>query len=165
MLRIGLIADTHNRLREEALRFLKGCDHILHAGDVGDESILERLAELAPLTTVRGNNDRIDWAGRLPHTEHCRFEGLELLMIHDLKELDQAPAEVRVVVAGHSHKPVLRREGDLLYVNPGSAGPRRFTLPIAIGELEVEGDSVTARVYELVAKADGYSWQLLMEQG
>lgn len=164
MQRIGLIADTHNRLRDEALRFLDGCDHILHAGDVGDESILERLAELAPLTTVRGNNDRADWAERLPHTARCRFEEVELLMIHDLKELEQPPAEVQVVVAGHSHKPVLRREGDLLYVNPGSAGPRRFTLPIAIGELEVAGDTVTARVYELVEQDGGYTWRLLMEQ-
>ncbi len=164
MQRIGLIADTHNRLRDEALRFLEGCDHILHAGDVGDESILQRLAALAPLTTVRGNNDRADWAERLPHTLRCRFEEMELLMIHDLKELERAPAEVQVVVAGHSHKPVLRREGAVLYVNPGSAGPRRFTLPIAIGELEVDGAAVTARVYELVEQGDSHSWQLLMEQ-
>lgn len=164
MQRIGLIADTHNRLRPEALSFLEGCDHILHGGDVGDESILTRLAELAPVTTVRGNNDRADWAGRLPETVRCRFEGVELLMIHDLKDLKQSPLPAQVVVAGHSHKPVLRKEGSLLYVNPGSAGPRRFTLPIAIGELLVNADSVTARVFELVEEAGELTWKLLLEQ-
>lgn len=164
MQRIGLIADTHNRLRPEALKFLEGCDHILHAGDVGDESVLTRLAELAPLTTVRGNIDRADWAGSLPETVRCRFEGVELLMIHDLKELEQPPVSAQVVVAGHSHKPVLRKEGSLLYVNPGSAGPRRFTLPIAIGELLVEGGSATARVFELVEEAGELRWRLLLEQ-
>jgi len=150
--RIGLISDTHGLLRPEALRFLGGCDHIVHGGDIGHSEILARLAELAPLTVVRGNNDRDAWAADIPATATLRFGGVALYAIHDLKELDIDPraAGVRVVVSGHSHKPSCSERNGVLYVNPGSAGRRRFSLPISCAELTIEGDAVRARIVTLV---------------
>lgn len=150
-MRIGLISDTHNLLRPEALEFLRGCDHILHGGDIGDESILERLAELAPLSVVRGNNDKESWAQRLPHSLRLQFEQVTIHAVHDIAELDVDPVEagVRVVVTGHSHKPLVREHNGVVYVNPGSAGRRRFSLPIALGELIIRGSQVTPRIVEL----------------
>lgn len=150
-MRIGLISDTHNLLRPEALEFLKGCDHILHGGDIGDESILERLAELAPLSVVRGNNDKDSWAQRLPHSLRLQFEQVSIHAVHDIAELDVDPvaAGVQVVVTGHSHKPLVRERDGVVYVNPGSAGRRRFSLPIALGELIIRGSQVTPRIVEL----------------
>lgn len=150
--RIGLISDTHGLLRSEAQAFLQGCEHIIHAGDIGDPRILEQLATLAPVTAVRGNNDRDAWAERLRETETLRVAEVLIHVVHDLAQLTIAPAAagVRVVVSGHSHKPrVEQRDGGVLFVNPGSAGPRRFRLPIAVGELIVDGDSVSARITEL----------------
>ena len=152
--RIGLISDTHGLLRPEAKSFLEGCDHIIHAGDICDPGILDRLGTIAQLTAVRGNNDRGPWAERLPHTAHVRIGGILIYVVHDIADLralvvepDGAP--VRVVVSGHSHKPTVEERDGILYVNPGSAGPRRFKLPIAVGELRVDGHAVAARIVEL----------------
>jgi putative phosphoesterase len=151
-LRIGLIADTHGLLRPEALDFLAGCDHIVHGGDIGGPDILERLGMLAPLTVVRGNNDGAAWARTIPDTARLELGGVALFVIHDLKELaiDPAAAGVRVVVSGHSHKPACSERGGVLYVNPGSAGRRRFSLPISAGILSIENGEVAVKLATLV---------------
>ena len=147
MLRIGLVSDTHGLLRPEVLAFLRGSHHILHAGDICGPEVLEALRELAPLTAVRGNNDRGAWADALAHSQTVRFEGVAVHMVHDLKEL-ALPPDARVVLSGHSHKPKVEERDGVLYVNPGSAGPRRFRLPISAGELRIEGGRVTAHLME-----------------
>jgi len=149
--RIGVISDTHGLLRPEAAVALQGSDLIVHAGDIGHDGILRDLASLAPVTAVRGNNDKGPWARRLPETEAIQVGGAWIYVIHDLAQLDVDPvaAGFRVVVAGHSHKPSVGERGGVLYVNPGSAGPRRFKLPIAVAEIVVDGDDVRARVVEL----------------
>jgi putative phosphoesterase len=150
-LRVGLISDTHGLLRPEALDFLAGADHIVHGGDIGGPDILERLARLAPLTVVRGNNDGADWASSIPETARLDLGGVSLYAIHDLKQLDIDPAaaRVRVVVSGHSHKPACSERGGVLYVNPGSAGRRRFSLPIAAGELLIDDGKVEVNLVTL----------------
>ena len=152
-MRIGLISDTHGLLRPEALDFLAGSDHIVHGGDIGGPDILERLVAIAPLTVVRGNNDTASWARAIPETARVDFGPVALYAIHDLKQLaiDPRAAGVRVVVSGHSHRPACVERGGVLYVNPGSAGPRRFTLPIAAAELRIDGETVTAHLVTLVA--------------
>jgi len=152
-MRIGLISDTHGLLRPEALDFLAGSDHIVHGGDIGNPEILERLAAIAPLTVVRGNNDTADWATPIPVTARLAPGGVPLYVIHDIKELDIDPAAagVRVVVSGHSHRPASVERGGVLYVNPGSAGRRRFSLPIAAGELLIEDGQVRVRLVTLAA--------------
>jgi len=149
--RIGLISDTHSLLRPEAISFLRGCDHIVHAGDIGHAGILDQLSTLAPVTAVRGNNDRGPWADRLAQTELVQVGELFIYAVHDIAELDIEPnaAGVQVVVSGHSHRPLVQRRDGVLYVNPGSAGPRRFKLPISVGELMVDGTGVSARLVEL----------------
>ncbi len=151
-MRIGLISDTHGLVRPEALAFLRGCDHIVHAGDICRPEVLAQLAALAPLTAVRGNNDRGDWAGALGETEMLQLGGVWLYVLHDLAQLDIDPASagVRVVVSGHSHKPLIDERSGVVFVNPGSAGPRRFRLPISAAELLVDGDRVSARIVDLV---------------
>lgn len=146
--RIGLISDTHGLLRPEALNYLRGSDHIIHGGDVGDPAILEALRAIAPLTVVRGNNDRGAWARRLRQLEVLEVGAIRICVMHELKALDEGGC--RVVVSGHSHKPKIEERGGVLYVNPGSAGPRRFSLPVAAGELKVSGPSVRARIKELL---------------
>jgi putative phosphoesterase len=150
--RVGLISDTHGLLRPEALDFLAGCDHIVHGGDIGNAAILERLAAIAPLTTVRGNNDREAWARAIPVSAQLTVGSVVLHAIHDIKELDIDPAAVgvRVVVSGHSHKPSCSERNGVLYVNPGSAGRRRFSLPISAAELIIEGNEVRPRIVTLV---------------
>lgn len=155
-LRIGLISDTHGLLRPEALDFLAGCDHVVHGGDIGGPEILERLAAIAPLTVVRGNNDTAPWARALPETARIDFGAVAVFAIHDLKALaavlpDPRAAGVRVVVSGHSHRPACSERGGVLYVNPGSAGRRRFSLPIACAELHIDGAAVSARLVTLAA--------------
>jgi uncharacterized protein len=152
MHRIGLISDTHGLLRPEAIAFLRGCEHIVHGGDIGDARILQALAAIAPLTAVRGNNDQGAWAEAVPETALLELGGLRLYAIHDLAQLDIDPvaAGVRVVVAGHSHRPRAEERDGVLYLNPGSAGPRRFRLPISAAELKIERDVVTPRIVELV---------------
>jgi uncharacterized protein len=150
-LRVGVLSDTHGLLRPEARAFLVGCDYIIHGGDIGDRAILKELEALAPLIAVRGNNDSEPWSKRLRATELIRVGGLFLFVIHDLSQLDQdlRAANVRAVISGHSHKPqVVERDG-ILYLNPGSCGPRRFKLPISIGEITVSGTNISARIVEL----------------
>ena len=151
MLRIGLISDTHGLLRPEAVVFLRGCDHIIHGGDIGSADILTELAKLAPTTAVRGNNDRDTWAESLRETERIQFGEVGIYAIHDLAQLDIEPAAagIRVVISGHSHKPRVEERDGVLFVNPGSAGWRRFKLPISAGELILAGNSVSARTVEL----------------
>ncbi|KWT97229.1 MULTISPECIES: metallophosphoesterase family protein [unclassified Variovorax] len=154
MHRIGLISDTHGLLRPEALDFLQGCEHIVHGGDIGDPRILEQLAALAPVTAVRGNNDRGAWADAVPDTARAELRGLRLHVIHDIAELaiDPAAEGVRVVVCGHSHRPLAEERAGVWYVNPGSAGPPRFRLPICAAELRVDDGVVTPRIVELVKR-------------
>ncbi|CAN5126988.1 metallophosphoesterase family protein [soil metagenome] len=151
MIRVGLISDTHGLLRPEALAFLRGSDHIVHGGDIGDPQILETLRTIAPLTVVRGNNDYSEWARGIHETELVEIGKVHLYAIHNLAELDIDPAAagIKVVVSGHTHKPQVNQLKGVIYVNPGSAGPRRFKLPIAVGELRIEGDVVTARTVDL----------------
>ncbi|AWL07161.1 YfcE family phosphodiesterase [Massilia oculi] len=150
-MRIGLISDTHGLLRPQALEFLRGSDHILHAGDIVGADILDQLAGLAPLTAVRGNNDHGDWAQALPESVTLVLGGVTIHLLHDLKELavDPAAQGVRVVVTGHSHKPACEERGGVLYVNPGAAGRRRFTLPVSVGELLVDDGRVEVRLVTL----------------
>lgn len=147
-MRIGLVSDTHGLLRPAVLDFLRGSDHIVHAGDICDAGVLETLAAIAPLTAVRGNNDVGPWARRLREIEVLELAGVRVLVIHDLSQLGAAArdAQAHVVVSGHSHKPLVRRDDDVLYVNPGSAGPRRFRLPISAGDLQVEGAEAMPRL-------------------
>jgi putative phosphoesterase len=146
-LRVGLVSDTHGLLRPEVLDWLRGSDHIVHAGDICDEPVLAALRELAPLTAVRGNNDRGAWAAALPETATVRLGGVAVHVIHDLKEL-ALPAGVRVVVSGHSHQPEVQEREGVLYVNPGSAGPRRFRLPISAGELRIGAGRVQVNLVQ-----------------
>ena len=154
MQRVGLISDTHGLLRPEALAFLRGSDFIVHAGDIGDAAVLEELRRLAPLTAVRGNNDNGPWAKSIAETEVLEVGEVSIYVLHDLAELDLDPvaAGFRVVVSGHSHHPSVEDRDGLLYVNPGSSGPRRFKLPIAVAELQVAGSSVKARIVELATR-------------
>ena len=149
--RIGLISDTHGLLRPQALAFLAGSDLIVHGGDICDAAILEALGAIAPVVAVRGNNDRGEWAERLRETELLRVGEVFVYAIHDLAALDIEPraAGVHAVVSGHSHHPSVRWQDGVVYVNPGSAGPRRFKLPISVGELVVRGATVVARTVEL----------------
>lgn len=147
-MRVGLISDTHGLLRPEALTFLRGSDFIVHAGDIGTSEVLEALAAIAPVTAVRGNNDLEPWAERIPETAVLDAVGVRIHVIHDLAQLRATP-DVRVVVSGHSHKPRVEERDGVLYVNPGSAGPRRFSLPIAVGELRIVGGAVTPKLLEL----------------
>ncbi len=151
MIRVGLISDTHGLLRPEASAFLRGCAHIIHAGDIGDPKILEELSALAPTTAVRGNNDKGSWAEALSETELLQVGEALLYVIHDLSRLDIDPeaSGVAAIVSGHSHRPLARERDGVLYINPGSAGPRRFRLPIAIGEISIAGRSLTPRIVEL----------------
>jgi uncharacterized protein len=150
-LRVGLISDTHGLLRPEARAFLARSDYIIHGGDIGSAQILEELAALAPLVAVRGNNDIEAWAVRLPETEMIRVGGVFVYVIHDISQLDIEPraAKVRVIVSGHSHKPLVVQRQGVLYVNPGSCGPKRFKLPVSVGELLVQGTQVSARTIDL----------------
>jgi uncharacterized protein len=150
-LRVGVISDTHGLFRPEARAFLIGCDYIIHGGDVGRAQILEELALMAPLISVRGNNDTERWAARLRETELIRVGNIFVYVIHNLAELDIDPAAagVRVVISGHSHKPQIEERDGILYVNPGSCGPRRFKLPISAGEITVSGSAVHARIVNL----------------
>lgn len=154
---IGLIADTHGLLRPEALAALKGCAHIVHAGDIGSRTgeprgVLDELARVAPLTVVRGNNDRAGWAAPIPYTADIEFDGVRIHVLHILGELaiDPAAAGVKVVVSGHSHRPIVETRDGVLFVNPGSAGPRRFALPVSVARLWVDDGRVEAELVTLL---------------
>lgn len=150
-MRIGIISDTHSLMRPEALAALQGADHILHAGDIGAPEVLEALRRLAPVTAIRGNNDTGEWAATLPATEQLALGGATIYLLHDRKALafDPASAGIRVVIAGHSHRPTVEERASVLYLNPGSAGPRRFKLPITVAQLVVERGKVDAEIVEL----------------
>jgi putative phosphoesterase len=148
---VGLISDTHGLLRPQALAALAGCDYLVHAGDIGEARILDELARIAPVTAVRGNNDHGPWAKAVPDSAVLEVGGVTIYALHDLGELDLDPAAAgfQVVVTGHSHKPAQQMRGGVLYINPGSAGPRRFTLPVAVARLQVSAGRVTPRLLEL----------------
>ena len=150
-LHVGIISDTHGLLRAEALRELSGVDHILHAGDVGDPAILDRLAEIAPVTAIRGNVDVSGKCAELPATELVELGRCLFYMVHAIQDIDIVPAAagVKMVVYGHSHRPEVKERDGIVYLNPGSAGPRRFNLPITLARAVVEGCSVRVRIIEL----------------
>lgn len=150
-MRVGLISDTHGLLRPEALAALRGCERIVHAGDIGRPEILQRLAEIAPVTAVRGNNDRASWADALPETDVVQIGSSYLYVLHDLHDLDIDPAAagVHAVIAGHSHRPRVEHRHGVLFVNPGSAGPRRFRLRVTVAELTIEATGLRAHVIDL----------------
>jgi len=151
MARVGVISDTHGLLRPQAVVFLQGCDHIIHGGDVGHGAILDQLSALAPLTAVRGNNDKGAWADALGDTALLEIGQIRIYAIHDLALMDIDPESlaVRIVISGHSHKPTIDQRGKVLYVNPGSAGPRRFRLPVTVAEINIEAGSVSAHIVDL----------------
>jgi len=148
---IGVISDTHGLLRHEAVEALRGSDRILHAGDIGAPEILEALAKIAPVTAVRGNVDTAWWARTLPGTEVIEAGGVSIYTLHDRDQLDLKPeaAGFRVVVYGHSHQPKIEEKNGVLYFNPGSAGPRRFRLPVSVGRLTIIAGKVDAELVEL----------------
>jgi len=148
---IGVISDTHGLLRPEAIDALRGSDHIIHAGDVGAPEILDRLAAIAPVIAVRGNIDKGTWARKLPETEVVELGGASIYVLHDLSQLDLKPeaAGFNVVVSGHSHMPKQETRDGVLYFNAGSAGPRRFKLPVCLGKLIVEMGKVRAEIVKI----------------
>ena len=145
---VGLISDTHGLLRPEAVSALRGCDRIVHAGDIGGREIVTELRRIAPVAAVRGNNDRDSWGRRLPAARSLRLGQHRAVLLHAIADLELDPAQhgYALVISGHSHAPNIDRREGVLYVNPGSAGPRRFTLPIALGELRISKGSVRARI-------------------
>jgi putative phosphoesterase len=151
MLTIGVISDTHGLLRPEAINTLHGSNHIIHAGDIGAPNILDNLRTIAPVTAIRGNIDRAIWARKLPATEVVELGGLSIYILHDLKELDLKPeaAGFAAVISGHSHVPKQETRRGVLYFNPGSAGPRRFRLPITVGKLVIEDSAVRGKIIKL----------------
>ncbi|HTX24193.1 MAG TPA: metallophosphoesterase family protein [Steroidobacteraceae bacterium] len=149
---LGLISDTHGLLRAQAKQALAGVDLIIHAGDIGTPQVLAELRTLAPVHAVRGNNDRGPWALALPATEAIELEGVSIYVLHDLQELDLDPAAAGfgAVIAGHSHRPAIETRDGVLYLNPGSAGPRRFSLPVAVGFLEVAAGVARGRIQQIL---------------
>lgn len=147
-LKVGVISDTHGLLRPEALAALGTVDHIIHAGDIGSPAVLEGLSRVAPVTAVRGNVDTEEWAGRLPATAVVELGGLILYVIHDVHELDLDPraAGFAALISRHSHRPAEEWRDCVLYFNPGSAGPRRFRLPLAVGFLTISGKKISSEI-------------------
>ena len=150
-MRVGIVSDTHGLLRPEVLPALTGVEHILHAGDVGDISILERLRELAPTTAIRGNIDTHGACATLPATEAVELDGRLVYLVHSIADLDLDPiaAGITLVVSGHSHKASLQQRGPTLYLNPGSCGPRRFRLPITLAVAEISPTTLEVQIVEL----------------
>jgi putative phosphoesterase len=151
---VGVISDTHGLLRPEAVAALKGTDLIIHAGDVGAPEVIDALRELAPAFVVRGNVDKAHWAGALPMTAHVEVGGLLFHVLHDISLLDLDPAAVgyAAVVYGHSHRPSIEMREGVLFLNPGSAGPRRFNLPVSIARVRVSGHQLRPEIVELPVK-------------
>ncbi|MEN6425748.1 MAG: metallophosphoesterase family protein [Phycisphaerales bacterium] len=148
---IGVISDTHGLLRNEARGRLQGCDLILHAGDVGSPAVLEELGQIARVVAVRGNTDKGRWANELEEIEYVEVEGRRICVVHDIDtlDLDPAAAGIRVVVYGHSHKPAVDWKDGILYLNPGSAGPKRFHLPISMALLWIDSEAIRAELVDL----------------
>ena len=150
-LKVGLVSDTHGLLRPQALEALRGCDYLIHGGDIGKPGILAALRDIAPLTVVRGNNDTDDaWAADVPFQAILRVGEVGIYVTHILADVpDTLPSNIKVVVTGHSHKPLQERRHGVLFINPGSAGPRRFKLPISVGVLHINGLDVRGELIEL----------------
>ena len=148
--RIGIISDTHGLLRHEAERGLTGVDHIIHAGDIGRPEIVDALRRIAPVTAIRGNVDIGEWAHQYPDTKLVRLAAKSIYVLHDLKTLQaDLGAGIDVIVSGHSHVPKIDTVGGVLYLNPGSAGPRRFRLPITLATLEVTPEGMRPEIHDL----------------
>ncbi len=149
---IGVISDTHGLLRPEALSALQGSDQIIHAGDVGDPEILDRLSEIAPVTAVRGNVDQESWAKNIPETNILECDGVSIYVLHILESLNLKPqaAGISAVIYGHTHVSKQETKAGVLYFNPGSAGPRRFQLPVTIGKLIVLGGNIQSQIIQLL---------------
>jgi putative phosphoesterase len=148
---IGIVSDTHGLLRPQAVEQLRGVDHIIHAGDIGSPEVLSALREVAPVTAVRGNNDRGAWSQGIPATAVLQAAGAAIYVLHDIHDLDIDPSAMGMaaVVSGHSHKPLVKTEKKVLYLNPGSIGPRRFRLPVAMGRLIASAGRVEAEIIHL----------------
>ncbi|MOA12635.1 phosphodiesterase [compost metagenome] len=151
-MKVGVISDTHGLLRPEAIAALQGCDRILHAGDIGSEAILDQLAAIAPVDAVRGNNDLdASWARELPDCLHLKFNGWTVLLVHDIADVAaDLDSRIKLVITGHSHKPCIDWRGERLFLNPGSAGRRRFKLPVTLALLEVVDQSIEPRLVSLL---------------
>lgn len=151
---VGVISDTHGLVREEALEALRGCERIVHAGDIGGPDVLEALSELAPVEAVRGNNDREAWSRDLPLARTVELGRHRLFLVHEPVDVpDDVADEHGIVVVGHTHRPLVERRGSVLHINPGSAGPRRFTLPVTVVRLWTDGDALEAELVEIVPPA------------
>ena len=155
MQRIGLISDTHGLLRPEVLDYLRGSSLIIHAGDIGSPEVLAQLSQLAPVTAVRGNNDKGVWAAAIPDTELIKVEETYIYVLHNLADLDIDPqaTSVGAVISGHTHQPLVDERSVVLFVNPGSSGPRRFRSPVSAGEIIVQGKRLSARIITLTPNA------------
>jgi uncharacterized protein len=149
---IGVISDTHGLLRPEALERLKGVDHIIHAGDIGSPGIIPRLNEIAPTTAIRGNVDTQAWTTAYPERVTIQFAGRTILVLHDVNELDLDPAEagIAIVISGHSHRPTIEMMTGVLFLNPGSAGRRRFKLPVTLATVEMSTNALRPEIHALV---------------
>ena len=158
-MRIGIISDTHGLLRPEVAARFAGVHHIIHAGDIGRPEVISELRKIAPVTAIRGNIDRAAWAAEYPPTAVVELAGRSIYVLHNLAELDLDPAAagIDVVVSGHSHRPKIETVGGVVYLNPGSAGPRRFSLPIALATLELSGDAIRPCLHEVAMKPPGDS--------
>jgi len=150
-MKIGVISDTHGLLRPQAVDLLRGSDFLIHAGDIGDPGILPKLEAIAPVTAVRGNVDREAWTRKIPATNVLELDGASIYVLHNLEELDLKPetAGFSVVVYGHSHVPKQESKNGVLYFNPGSAGPKRFHLPVSVGILRLKQGKITAEIRNL----------------
>jgi putative phosphoesterase len=150
-IKLGVISDTHRLMRPEALAALEGSDVIIHAGDVGSPEVLEKLEKIAPVHAIRGNIDIASWARHLPEQREVSIENARIWVLHDRQQLafDPAAAGYRAVISGHSHQPKIEQNGAVLYLNPGSAGPRRFRLPVSLARCEVRGGEIRAELIEL----------------
>jgi uncharacterized protein len=148
---IGVISDTHGVIRQEALDALRGSDLIVHAGDVGKESVLKTLETIAPVFAVRGNIDRAGWADKLPETRAVKVEAIRIYVLHILSDLsiDPAAESYQMVISGHSHMPSITGKNGVVFLNPGSAGPRRFRLPVSIALASISGSEIKARIVRL----------------
>ncbi len=148
---VGILSDTHGLLRPEVEQALSGCQHILHAGDVGDAQVLSRLGRIAPVMAVRGNMDHGSWSSPLPIREMVEIEGIFFYILHDLHQLDLDPsaAGIHVVVSGHTHQPKIIQKNGVIYLNPGSAGQRRFNYPVSIARVRIERGAAIPRLVEL----------------
>ena len=150
-MKVGIISDTHGLLRPEAIELLRGSEHIIHAGDIGSPEIIPALEKIAPVTAIRGNVDTQPWARKFAETEVVELEGLHIYVVHDANALDLNPtaAGFAAVISGHSHQPKQEVKDGVLFFNPGSAGPRRFKLPISVGRLVIAHGKVSGEILEI----------------